>query len=39
MPRIKLSKSAIDALPTPQSDAVYWDAGFPGFGLIHPLIS
>ena len=33
MPRIKLSKSAIDALPTPQSDAVYWDAGFPGFGV------
>ena len=33
MPRIKLTKSAIDALPTPQSDVVYWDAGFPGFGV------
>src|SRR6516162_10205566 len=33
MPRIKLTKSAIDALPTPQHDAVYWDAGLPGFGV------
>jgi Arm DNA-binding domain len=33
MPRIKLTKSAIDALPTPSSDVVYWDAGFPGFGV------
>ena len=33
MPRIKLTKSAIDALPTPTSDVVYWDAGFPGFGV------
>src|SRR6478609_4810908 len=33
MPRIKLTKSAIDALPTPRTDAVYWDAGFPGFGV------
>ena len=33
MPRIKLTKSAIDALPTPSSDLVYWDAGFPGFGV------
>jgi integrase len=33
MPRIRLTKSAIDALPTPASDVVYWDAGFPGFGI------
>src|SRR6266480_1775716 len=33
MPRIKLTKSAIDALPTPSSGVVYWDAASPGFGL------
>ena len=33
MPRIGLTKSAIDALPTPKSDVVYWDAGSPGFGV------
>jgi integrase len=33
MPRVKLTKSAIDALPTPTSDVVYWDAGLPGFGM------
>src|ERR1700681_3486859 len=33
MPRIRLTKSSIDALPTPSSDQVYWDAGFPGFGV------
>jgi hypothetical protein len=33
MPRIKLTKSAIDALPTPKADLVYWDAGLPGFGV------
>jgi len=33
MPRIRLTKSAIDALPTPKSDEVYWDAGCPGFGV------
>jgi integrase len=33
MPRIKLTKSAIDALPTPSSDVVYWDAASPGFGM------
>src|SRR3989337_3380933 len=33
MPRLKLSKSAIDALPTPAKDVVYWDSGFPGFGV------
>jgi hypothetical protein len=26
MPRIRLTKSAIDALPTSKSDVVYWDA-------------
>ena len=33
MPRIRLTKSAIDALPTPNLDVIYWDAGFPGFGV------
>jgi integrase len=33
MPRIKLTKSSIDALPTPSSDVVYWDAACPGFGV------
>ena len=33
MPRIRLTKSAIDVLPTPASDVVYWDAGCPGFGV------
>src|SRR5436190_14520577 len=33
MPRIKLTKSAIDAIPTPASDLVYWDTGCPGFGV------
>jgi integrase len=38
MPRIKLTKTAVDALPTPQSDTVYWDTGLPGFGIkITPL--
>ena len=33
MPRIRLTKSAIDALSTSKSDVVYWDAGCPGFGI------
>jgi integrase len=33
MPRIRLTKSAIDGLPIPQSDTIYWDAGCPGFGV------
>src|SRR5258707_8641693 len=33
MPRIKLIKSTIDSLRTPNSDVVYWDAGVPGFGV------
>jgi hypothetical protein len=33
VPRIKLTKSAIDALRTPAKDTVYWDSGCPGFGV------
>ena len=33
MPRIRLTKSVIDALPTSKSDVVYWDGGYPGFGV------
>src|SRR5215470_5136301 len=33
MPRIRLTKSAIDALPSPATDVVYWDTGCPGFGV------
>src|SRR5438067_12048180 len=33
MPRIKLTKTAIDALPTLKSDVIYWDLGVPGFGV------
>ena len=33
MPRIRLTKSTIDALPARSADLVYWDAGFPGFGV------
>ena len=33
MPRVKLTKTVIDALPTPRSDIVYWDAALPGFGV------
>ena len=33
MPRAKLTKSVIDALPTPANDTVYWDGGCPGFGV------
>jgi hypothetical protein len=33
MPRIRLTKSAIDALSTSASDLVYWDVGCPGFGV------
>jgi integrase len=28
-----MSKSSIDALPTPDKDVVYWDASCPGFGV------
>jgi integrase len=33
MPRIRLTKTVIDALPSSKSDVVYWDAGYPGFGV------
>jgi hypothetical protein len=33
MPRIRLTKTAIDALPTPSSEQVYWDETLPGFGV------
>src|SRR5437762_2345099 len=33
MPRVKLTKTVIDALPIPSSDIVYWDTGCPGFGM------
>src|SRR5260221_9542831 len=33
MPRIRLTKTAIDALPTSKLDVVYWDAALPGFGV------
>src|ERR1035441_4206802 len=32
MPRLKLTKTSIDVLPTPSSDVIYWDAPLPGFG-------
>src|SRR3990172_7120504 len=33
MPRLELTKSAIDGLSTPVKDTVYWDSGCPGFGV------
>lgn len=33
MPRVKLTKTAIDALPVPLKDVVYWDVNCPGFGV------
>ena len=33
MPRIKLTKSAIDPLPSLGSDVVYWDTASPGSGV------
>ncbi len=33
MPRVRLTKSAIDSLLTSHTDVVYWDAGLPGFGV------
>jgi integrase len=33
MPRVKLTKSVIDNLPTPAKEVVYWDVASPGFGL------
>src|SRR5258705_1662108 len=33
MPRVKLTKSVIDALPTPSKEIVHWDIGCPCFGV------
>lgn len=33
MPRVKLTKGAIDALPMAAKDVVFWDSGCPGFGV------
>src|SRR3954470_811243 len=33
MPRARLTKSVIDAFPTPSSEVVYWDETLPGFGV------
>jgi integrase len=33
VPRIKLTKSAIDSLSSRAVDVVYWDTGCPGFGV------
>jgi hypothetical protein len=33
MPRVKLTKTAIDTLPIPPKDVVYWDLHCPGFGV------
>ena len=33
MPRVKLTKTVIDALPIPTKDIVHWDIGCPGFGV------
>src|SRR5918993_2626069 len=33
MPRARLTKSALDAFPTPPSELVYWDEALPGFGV------
>jgi integrase len=33
VPRTRLIKSIIDALPTPDKEIVYWDDALPGFGL------
>jgi integrase len=33
MPKTRLTKSVIDALPVREKEMVYWDQGLPGFGL------
>lgn len=33
IPRIRLTKSAIDDLPVLAKETLYWDAGLPGFGV------
>ncbi len=32
MPKTRLTKSAIDALPIPDKEIVHWDQALPGFG-------
>jgi hypothetical protein len=33
IPRIRVTKSAIDGLRALSKDTVYWDVGLPGFGV------
>ena len=33
IPRLRLTKSAIDGLPVAEKDTVYWDPGLTGFGV------
>jgi hypothetical protein len=33
MPKVKLTKSTIEALKPSSKDEVFWDRGLPGFGL------
>jgi integrase len=33
MPRVKLTKTVVDALPISSKDVVHWDTGCPGFGV------
>lgn len=33
MPRIQLTKSAIDSLSGLNTDVVYWDSSLPGFAV------
>jgi hypothetical protein len=33
MPKTRLTKSTIDALPIPEKEIVHWDQTLPGFGL------
>src|SRR6478672_10130784 len=33
MPRVKMTKTVIDALPIPSKDVVHWDTGSAGFGV------
>ena len=33
MPKVKFTKSGIDALPISSKDIIYWDSAQPGFGI------
>lgn len=33
MPKIRLSKTVVDKMPTPRSETLFWDETLPGFGL------